>query len=145
MKHLLVQGLTHLLGRFSGPMALRLLIQPTVATLLAVRAGLRDARLGRPPFLRALFMQDETRRSLLREAWHDLRTLLIVAVVLDVVYQIWHLSWFYPLQTVVVGTVVGIVPYVVFRGIVTRLAVWAGRTFRRPVVKQPSGRARPPV
>jgi hypothetical protein len=42
------------LGRISGPMWVRLLIQPTVAAILGVRAGLRDARQGRPPYLWAV-------------------------------------------------------------------------------------------
>jgi hypothetical protein len=31
-------------GRVGGPMTFRLVLQPTIATLVAVRAGLRDAR-----------------------------------------------------------------------------------------------------
>jgi len=38
----------NLAGRLSGPMNFRLVIQPTVAGILAIRAGLKDARGGRP-------------------------------------------------------------------------------------------------
>ena len=34
----------HLIGRLSGPLAFRLLLQPAMSTLFAVRDGLRDAR-----------------------------------------------------------------------------------------------------
>ena len=37
----------HLIGRFTGPLTFRLILQPTMATLFAVRDGLRDARTGR--------------------------------------------------------------------------------------------------
>ena len=38
-----------LIGRIEGPLTLRLVLQPTMASFLAVRAGLKDARsAGRP-------------------------------------------------------------------------------------------------
>jgi hypothetical protein len=39
-----------LIGRADGPFTLRLILQPAVAAIFAMRAGLRDAREGRPPF-----------------------------------------------------------------------------------------------
>jgi hypothetical protein len=38
-----------LIGREHGPLAFRLVLQPKVAALLAIRAGVRDAKAGRPP------------------------------------------------------------------------------------------------
>ena len=40
-----------LVGRLSGPMAFRFILQPAMATLFAIRAGLTDAREGRPFYL----------------------------------------------------------------------------------------------
>ena len=45
---LLRLGQPDLLGRISGPMSFRMILQPAVATLLAIRAGMHDARDGRP-------------------------------------------------------------------------------------------------
>jgi hypothetical protein len=39
-----------LIGRVDGPLAFRIMVQPAVAALLAIRAGLRDARAGRPAY-----------------------------------------------------------------------------------------------
>jgi hypothetical protein len=36
-------------GRLSGPLDFRFVLQPIVVTLIAIRAGLRDARRGSPP------------------------------------------------------------------------------------------------
>ena len=36
----------HLVGRFTGPLTFRLLLQPIMSTLFAVRDGLRDSRAG---------------------------------------------------------------------------------------------------
>src|SRR5690348_6901380 len=40
-----------LVGRLQGPLTLRLVIQPVMAAIFAVRAGLKDAREGRRPYL----------------------------------------------------------------------------------------------
>ena len=38
-----------LIGRTDGPLNLRFIFQPTVAAFFAIRAGVKDARLDRPP------------------------------------------------------------------------------------------------
>jgi hypothetical protein len=35
-------------GRVGGPLTFRLILQPTMAALLAIRAGVKDVREGRP-------------------------------------------------------------------------------------------------
>lgn len=50
MDDLLARVWRDLLDRIEGPMKFRILIQPLMACILAVRAGLRDARAGRQPF-----------------------------------------------------------------------------------------------
>lgn len=111
-----------LLARSSGPLHLRLLIQPLVATSLAIRAGLRDARAGRPPFLWTLASDRGARRQLLRSAWADLGKLLILALALDCAWQLLVLGGFRPLEALAVATCVAAVPYALVRGLVTRLA-----------------------
>ena len=51
----------------------------------------------------------------------DVGKLFLVACVLDVVYQLLVLRWVYPVQTVIVATVLAIFPYLVFRGLANRL------------------------
>ena len=45
---------TQLLERVSGPMKFRLVLQPCMAAFFAVKAGLADAKLGKPPYFYAL-------------------------------------------------------------------------------------------
>ena len=116
------RGWSQLLGRASGPLHFRLLIQPIVSTGLAVRAGLRDAREGRPAFLWTLLTSADERAYLARSGWKDVGKLLIVATLLDTVYQIVFLNGFFPVQTVLVVFVVALLPYLAFRGLVTRAA-----------------------
>ena len=50
--HLLTERFVQdILARLSGPGRLRFIVQPTVAIMLGVRSGIKDARDGVPPFL----------------------------------------------------------------------------------------------
>ena len=44
MDDLLARVWENLVGRVGGPMTFRLILQPTMAVFLAIRAGLKDAR-----------------------------------------------------------------------------------------------------
>ena len=54
-------------------------------------------------------------------AWQDVGRLFAIATVLDSLYQIGVLRFFYPLQTLAVACVLAIVPYVAIRGLVNRV------------------------
>jgi uncharacterized MAPEG superfamily protein len=111
-----------LLGRFDGPFTFRLILQPLMATIYAVRAGLRDARAGRPPHLWTIMHQQEQRSHLLRESWREVRKVFIFAVLIDIVYEIVVFRWVYPLQPFIVATVLAVIPYLLLRSLVNRLA-----------------------
>jgi hypothetical protein len=120
-----------LLGRLHGPLNFRLLVMPTVVTLLALRADWRDAREGRPAFLGAFITDPVERRRLFHSALKDIGRIFIVAIVLDTAYQLMVFRWVYPGEVLVVAVVCAIVPYVLVRGPITRIArllyrKWAG-------------------
>ena len=112
----------HLIDRLSGPLNFRLVVMPTVVTLLALRADWKDAREGRPAFLGAFITDPVERRRLLRMALKDIGRVFVVAVVLDTVYQWVVFRWVYPGEVLVVAVVCAIVPYVLVRGPITRTA-----------------------
>jgi hypothetical protein len=117
---MLTRGVEQLGGRASGPLNFRLVVMPTVVTLLGIRAGLRDARAGRRAFL---WLTDPVeRQALLRSATKDVGRVFIVAVVLDTIYQLYVLRAFYPPQVIIVAVVCAVVPYVLSRALVNRLA-----------------------
>jgi len=115
---------TDLLGRAEGPMKSRLILQPLMACILGLRAGIRDARAGKLPFLHALLFHPECRRDMLRQAWKDTSKVLAMAVILDVVYQALVLRMFYPGEAVIVAFTLAVIPYSVLRPIVNRLTRW---------------------
>lgn len=115
-------AIDQLLGRASGPLHLRLIFQPVVASVIAIRAGCADARENRPAFLWTLVSQKASRRPLLVSAWKDIGKVFVIALGLDTIYQVVVLHWLYPLQTLMVAFVLAIVPYVVIRGPMSRVA-----------------------
>src|SRR5512137_1040446 len=119
---MLSRGVEQLLGRAGGPLHFRLLVMPTVVTVLAVRAGLRDAREGHPAFLWAAITNGSERPRLMRSALKDIGRIFIVALVLDTTYQVIALRWIYPVQLAIVAVGCAIVPYVLVRSPVSRIA-----------------------
>ena len=130
----------HLLGRFSGPLNFRLVVMPTVVTLLALRADWKDAREGRPAFLGAFITDPIERHRLFRMALKDVGRIFVVAIVLDTVYQLIVFRWVYPGEVLVVAVVCAIVPYVLVRGPITRLARLAYRRWGPAGDRRDAGR-----
>ena len=114
---------TDLVGRLTGPMTFRLVMQPTMATLFALRDGLTDARTGRRPYLWRIFTHPEERRTLLTQAWKAMGKIFLLAIILDVVYEFTVFRRFYPVETLDVAIVLAVIPYVVVRGLICRIAL----------------------
>jgi len=127
MDEMLTRLWENLGGRIGGPMSLRLLLQPTIATVLAIKSGLADARTGKPAYLWSVLTNPEGRRDLLRSGWKSVAKVFTMAVVLDVVYQLIVNRWVYPLESVIVAFVLACVPYLLVRGPVNRIASAARR------------------
>ena len=140
MIDLLTRTWEELMGRAGGPMHFRLILQPLMACLLASLAGLRDARQGRTPFAWALASDPDQRRSLLLQGWKDVGRLFLIAVVLDVIYSLIDLHRIAPLQTLLVAVTLAFVPYILLRGIATRLAAHLGVRERHDPVESEAGR-----
>ena len=112
----------NLADRVSGPMKFRLVLQPVMATIFAIIAGLKDAKAGKPPYFWCLLSDPAQRAAMLKDGWKDVGKVFLLAVVLDVVYQIIVLRFVYPGEVIVVAFLLAIVPYLLLRGLVNRVA-----------------------
>jgi hypothetical protein len=128
-----------LVGRLTGPMWLRFIIQPMVSATLAIRAGVRDARAGRPAFLWSLLSDPHLRRQHLLSGWRDVGVLFCVALTLDVVYQLGVLRFLYPVQALAIAGMLGLGPYLICRGLATRVARWYGGRSGSPLFRGKPG------
>ena len=124
---------TQLLARVSGPMKFRLVLQPCMAAFFAIRAGLADAKAGKSPYFWGLLSDHGQRVDMLKDGWKSVGRVFILALVLDAVYQIIVIHFVYPGEMIIVAIILAIVPYLILRGLVTRIA----RKAKRPDPHRP--------
>lgn len=112
----------NLIERPGGPMLFRFFLQPTMAAIAALVDGRRDARLGRPPFLAAVLRHPERWAARLDEAVVATARIMLLGLVIDAIYQFIEFDAFHPVEAVVITLVLAFLPYVLLRGLVTRVA-----------------------
>ena len=114
MEHFFIRVWDDLVGRTVGPMQFRLILQPVMAAILGIRAGLRHAGKNKSS-------SSNHRCNLLRERAKDIAGVFIFALMLDVIYQLIALHTFYPGEAVLVAIVLAIAPYLLVRFFINRL------------------------
>jgi hypothetical protein len=116
------RGWDNFLARPNGSFSFRFIVQPAMAALLALRAGVQDAKDGRQGYLWALLSKRDRRFQLLHEGWRAARTPFLVAIALDSIYQIIEVRFIYPLELLFTATLLALVPFALLRGPFNRLA-----------------------
>jgi hypothetical protein len=127
------RGWENLLARPNQSLALRFLLQPAMSTVLAIRDGIRDARAGRSPYFWAMVSDPTQRAARLREGVAATAKILLIAIALDVAYQIIELKALYPSEALIVAILLAFVPYLILRGPAARIA----RRWRRDKAAEP--------
>jgi len=122
MDDLLSRIVEDLVGRVSGPMKFRLILQPVMAALFAIRSGLKDAKQGKPPYFWAMFTNSDSRADMIRDGWKSVGRVFILGIIMDAIYQLIVFRWFYPLEALLVAAILALIPYLLIRGPVTRIA-----------------------
>jgi hypothetical protein len=121
MSNLFSTFATGLIERLDGPMHFRFFMQPLVAIVLAIRDGSRDAREGRRPWAWKLVNVPEQRRALLADGWKGIGRIFLIAIALDVIYQLIEWRTLRPLGVLMTAIILAVIPYVLVRGPVNRL------------------------
>ena len=119
---MIAQGWQNFTERGNGPMSLRFILQPTFASLLAIRAGWKDARAGRPVFFWALLTNPSARGELLRSGWKDMGKMFVMATVLDGIYQVIVDKRIVFVAALITATLLALAPYTLVRGPANRIA-----------------------
>lgn len=122
MDEMWMRFVENLTDRVSGPMKFRLLLQPVMASVFAVVSGLKDAKAGKPPYFWSLLTDPVHRRDMVKDGWKSVGKVFVLALILDVIYQVIVLRFVYPGEAIVVAFVLAILPYLILRGLVTRIA-----------------------
>jgi hypothetical protein len=111
----------NLFARLDGPLHFRFIVQPSMAILFATVDGIADAKNGKPAYFWALLSSPNSRKALVKEGWKSVGKIFILAVLLDVVYQLEAHSTVYPGETLIVAFVLAIFPYLLLRGPINRI------------------------
>lgn len=133
-REMIAQGWESFTERGSGPLSLRFILQPTLASLLAIRAGWKDARAGRPAFLWTVLTNPVARAELVRSGWKDMGKMFVIAAVLDATYQVIVHKRIVVIAALFTATLLALVPYTLVRGPANRIArrFTGTRAARRP-------------
>src|SRR5262245_50447813 len=108
--------------RPGGPMTFRFVLQPAMATIAALHDGIKDARLGRSPYLWTILSDRQVSASRLREGVIATARIILLGLGMDAVYQATVLKTFYPGEMVIVALLLAFIPYVLLRGVIERIA-----------------------
>jgi len=120
-------------ARLSGAGRLRFILQPLAALLVGMRDGIKDSRVGCPPFLAALVSHPARRADLLRSAFASVRDLVAIAIILDLISQFLIFQEIHPGAALVLGPVLIAVPYSISRALANRIA--RRRSQQAPVIR----------
>lgn len=113
-----------LIHRLDGPLHFRLFMQPAMALFFGIRDGLKDAREGKAAYFWAIFTDPAHRKDLLKSGFKSVAKVLIFALILDAIYQVVALHWFYPGEAILAALLLAFVPYLLIRGPANRIAKW---------------------
>jgi hypothetical protein len=114
----------NIFDRPSGPMSFRFILQPIMAAIAALHDGVKDARLGRDPYLWKVLTDTHAPPGRLREGVIATARIILLGLGMDAIYQAFVLKTFYPGEMVLVAILLAFIPYVLLRGPFARLARW---------------------
>jgi hypothetical protein len=98
-----------------------------MASIFAIRDGVRDARNGEPAYFWSLFADSGHRTHRIRAGWKSVSRVFALAIGMDIIYQIIALHSFYPGEALLVAAGLAIVPYLLLRGPINRLTQYGIR------------------
>ncbi len=116
------------IDRSHGPMTFRFILQPTMAAIAALHDGISDARSGRAPYLHTILHDPAKRGARISEGLVSIARIILLGFGMDAIYQWRVLGTFYPGEAVVITLILAVIPYVLLRGIIGRIArCWTAR------------------
>jgi len=72
---------------------------------------------------------------MIKDGWKSVGRVFVLAVAMDVIYQRYVMHFVYPGEAIIVAFILAIVPYLIVRGLVTRLFRPKGRAASTPPPK----------
>lgn len=114
----------HEMARPGGSLAMRFFLQPAMSVFFAARDGIKDARTGRSPYFWTVVSDSGERRAHLREGLSSTGKIILIALLLDGIYQVIEFGTVYPVEALIAAVLLAFVPYLLLRGPIARAARW---------------------
>ena len=114
----------NLIERPSGPMRFRFILQPIMASMAALLDGVQDARNGRAPYLWTILTNPNKRSRRLHEGLIATARVILLGLGMDLIYQAIEFNTFHPGEAVILTAFIAFLPYLLLRGLITRIASW---------------------
>ena len=111
----------NLLARVVGPLHFRIIFQPIMASILGIRHGIKDAHEGNPVYFWTILSEKTRSAELLKNAFKSVLKIFLFAIILDAIYQVIELHWFYPGEALLVALILAFIPYIVVRSLANRV------------------------
>jgi hypothetical protein len=111
-----------LVERPDAPMRFRFVLQPLMAAISAIHDGRADARSGRTPYFITVLRNRQERIGRLREGLNATARIILLGLTMDTIYQVLVLQTFYPNEALVTALLLALLPYLIIRGLVVRVA-----------------------
>src|SRR5277367_6927442 len=92
-----------LIARPTGPMAFRIILQPVMAGIAALRDGIDDAKSRRSAYFWTFLTNPLESAGSLREGLISTARIILLGLCMDVIYQLTVLKTFYPGEAVFVA------------------------------------------
>ena len=113
-----------LMARLDGPLHFRFFAQPAMAAFLAIRDGIKDAREDKPAYFWGVLSGVGNRGHLLRSGLKSVAKVIVLAVVLDIIYQLIEFRTIHIVGLLGAALVLAVIPYLLLRGPAKRIARW---------------------
>lgn len=108
-------------SRFIGPGRFRFVIQPTVAILLGIIGGKRDATAGRPPFFWRILYREAGWKETMKDGFDTISIMLIIGILADIVFQYILFGMVHIGPALLLGPILITIPYALARGTSNRI------------------------
>ena len=99
----------NLVERASGPLSFRFILQPSMAAIVAIHDGIKDARAGRSPYFWTVVRfwtvahTRGERIERLREGLIATSRIILLGIAMDVIYQFLEFTTFYPVEALLIA------------------------------------------
>lgn len=93
-----------------------------MASILAIIDGVKDAKVGKPPYFWAVIVTPGHRGELIKEGWKSIWKVFIFAMLFEAIYQVMTHHLEYRGYFLVAALALAIFPYLLLRGPTNRLA-----------------------